>query len=318
MFHCKHAGTFPYLFIFAFILLMAGYALASTIYQEKELADYSSTCLDCHEDYLKTLKDSPHSFSPEEMNSRFPIGCISCHDGWKEHLEDPGVETISNVMEEPLGRQEDICARCHVTLHQTSMAGDDPHARVDITCTECHTVHNNLNRFLLKSDRDNYCLECHRAVGAEFNSNSFHPLETGNVRCIDCHKLGRIEDYLTRIGNDWRCQNCHSELSGPFVYEHKVVYSHYVEGNGCIECHEPHGSANRSLLKQPGDGLCYQCHTIPPGHITNHSGFPARTPCVSCHSEVHGSNDSRLFLAPDLNMRFASDCYQSGCHTRGN
>ena len=115
-------------------------------------------------------------------------------------------------------------------------------------------------------------------------------------------------------GLNWKCQGCHSDVAGPYLYEHPVTYQHLVEGVGCTECHSPHGSPNDRLLTQPGNGVCLQCHGTPPGHRTRHSGLGTKLACVDCHSDIHGSYDNNKFLDPMLGTKLFPNCYQSGCH----
>ncbi len=198
------------------------------------------------------------------------------------------------------------------------MATTDPHALSGITCLDCHSIHNNANSRLVNDDRENYCQACHSNVMAEFKRRSSHPLEAGYIRCVDCHCLGEAHDPLGTTGFDWRCQQCHSEVSGPFLFEHEVVNAHGIDGGGCTECHNPHGSPNDRLLVQPGNRLCNQCHGVPTGHRVTHGGIGRRYDCMDCHSEIHGSQESKSLLDPLLGSKLYPDCYQSGCHTTGN
>jgi predicted CXXCH cytochrome family protein len=90
-----------------------------------------------------------------------------------------------------------------------------------------------------------------------------------------------------------------------------------VEGGGCGECHEPHGSENDRLLRQPDEGVCLQCHITPPGHLNMPAlhGFVADIEnCVACHSEIHGSFVSSRFLDPLLQGRLGSPQPCADCH----
>jgi DmsE family decaheme c-type cytochrome len=252
--------------------------------------------------------------SDGEIKSPLFVGCINCHDGWKKHLEDPSAETIVNPSGLTSIDQSEVCNRCHQTAHQQAMVTTDPHFRADISCLDCHAVHNNPHKKLVKDDSQNFCLSCHNEVAGEFHRRSNHPLQSANIRCTDCHKIDDIKDPSLAVGHNWNCQSCHSDYAGPFLYEHPVVYDHLVEGGGCVECHQPHGSPNDRLLNQPQNGTCLQCHGTPPGHRTNHSGLGTKLACVDCHSEIHGSYDNKLFLDPDLGNKLFPDCYQSGCH----
>lgn len=276
-------------------------------------------CLDCHENIDATLKNSPHEIrAVEKSRESMAVTCIDCHDGWKEHLKNPEAGNIQKGSEISPARQGAVCGGCHVTPHQTAMVTDDPHFGAGLSCSTCHRIHGNRNRYLVNEDLDNFCTSCHTATAMEFERRSAHPVESGNIRCVDCHQLGSLTNSEFKVGFDWQCQRCHEERAGPFPYEHPVVYSHLVEGGGCTECHEPHGSVNDRLLKQPGKTLCLQCHGIPPGHQTNHSGLGARYDCVQCHSEIHGSFSNRLLLDPELGDKLVPNCYQAGCHSLGN
>jgi DmsE family decaheme c-type cytochrome len=149
----------------------------------------------------------------------------------------------------------------------------------------------------------------------EFKRRSAHPLESGNIRCTDCHDIAGIDDPLLAAGLNFDCQECHAEKSGPFIYEHPVVNNHTVDGRGCVACHEPHGSPNDRLLNQPGNLVCLQCHAVPVGHRLQHSALGAKLACIECHNQVHGSFDGSKFLDPDLGLKLFPDCFQSGCHS---
>lgn len=278
-----------------------------------------SVCLDCHEDMLISLTDSPHeiSKSPDNTNA-MNVTCNDCHDGWKEHIEDPTRDNITRPSELTQMAQGEVCGRCHLTAHQSAMVTTDPHSRTDLSCSSCHSIHGNMNEYLVRENLDNFCFSCHSSVAMEFKRRSAHPVEPGNIRCVDCHDLSSIKNAEFEIGFDWRCQTCHEEIAGPFLYEHPVTYSHLVEGGSCMECHEPHGSVNDRLLRQTTRALCFQCHNTPPGHATMHSGLGSKHDCVQCHSEIHGSYSNSLLLDPDLGSKMFPDCYQSGCHSVGN
>jgi len=284
-------------------------------YPRAEIIEQSLVCLDCHDGMTATLDGSAHQLSTAEgLVAPQAVGCINCHEGWAQHLDDPSRETIVDLSALSSHDQAATCGACHQTPHQSAMVISDPHARAGLNCTSCHTIHgNNLPR-LLPDDRATFCLDCHPEIKSEFARRSAHPLESGNITCLDCHDLSGMSDPMLAVGLNWSCQDCHSELSGPFLYEHPVVNSHLVDGGGCIECHEPHGSPNDRLLTQPNDGTCRQCHGIPIGHRQAHAGLGSKLACVDCHSEIHGSYDNPKLLDPQLGTILFPNCYQSGCH----
>ncbi|MBU1700045.1 MAG: hypothetical protein KJ970_09115 [Candidatus Eisenbacteria bacterium] len=296
------------------------------------IAEQIDECLGCHEGLDQSLVGTAHQISGVRKDGADPEGatCMSCHVGWRNHLEDPSRDNITTPREMTPAGQVTLCGRCHMTPHQVQMAGPDPHALANITCSDCHGIHGRLEIDAPSQERSQErsqkfsqmkggpCARCHNSIIVEFHRRSSHPLEAGYLECTDCHELGMAGNTLTAIGFDWRCQECHAEHSGPFPFEHDVVNKHLVNGGGCIECHEPHGSGNDRLLKQPGNGLCNQCHGIPPGHQLAHSGLGVRLQCIDCHSEIHGSYEDSRFLDPQLGVKLFPDCFQSGCHSFGN
>lgn len=308
-------GAIVALSIFSFLISN----LSAKGYGSQEIVEKSLICLNCHQEMAATLEGSVHRITTNmEMNPAIKVGCIGCHDGWEGHVDEPSKETIGQIKKLSLAKQSEVCGRCHLTAHQVGMITSDPHGRADIGCLDCHSMHNNKNKALAKDDRQNYCTACHEPVAAEFRKRSAHPLESGNIGCIDCHTFGNLKDPALQVGLNWTCQNCHTDKAGPHIYEHPVANEHLINGGGCTECHEPHGSANDRLLVQPGSNLCLQCHEIPLGHRTSHSGLGIKLECVFCHSEIHGSYDNRKLLDPELGTKLFPDCYQSGCHNVNN
>jgi len=310
----KRSALLSFAVLAALIALLFS-AAAAVEYSRAEVMEQSSQCLDCHEGKDASLATSVHRLSNDkDMTSQIAVGCISCHDGWEAHLEDPSEETMSSFTGLLADDQADVCGRCHVTVHQTAMVTTDVHSRAGATCTSCHRVHDNPNHALVTDDRADFCATCHTGVASEFKRRSAHPLESGNITCLNCHDFSGISDPMLAVGNDWTCQKCHTDVAGPYPYEHPVNYTHLVEGGGCTECHEPHGSPNDRLLKQPENGTCLQCHGVPPAHRTMHSGLGTKLACVDCHSEIHGSFDNGKLLDPMLGSKLFPDCFQSGCH----
>lgn len=301
---------------FAAVLWISSPVFADEDYTPEEIQEYSENCLICHDQMANSLKTSPHALTgANNRKGAVDVGCISCHDGWKNHMDDPSVDNIVSGPDTTAIFQAEICSGCHQTPHQVSMTTNSAHAIAGLQCSSCHQIHNNTHLNLVNADREDFCGTCHPATIAEFKLRSAHPLESHNIKCVDCHDIKNIKSSFGTRGIDWTCQSCHPEKSGPFLYEHPVVYNHLVEGEGCTECHRTHGSANDNLLTQPGNGTCMQCHGMPAGHATAHSGFVAQTDCVVCHSEIHGSYDNSLFLDPNLPSKFVANCYASGCHS---
>lgn len=109
--------------------------------------------------------------------------------------------------------------------------------------------------------------------------------------CSDCHVPHPTKDSKVRKDAvKGQCVTCHTEMAGPFVFQHDPVTGH--SGDGCQECHKPHGSSNPKMLNSNTRGLCAQCHTEKLGrHYPGQSCWNA-----GCHVAPHGSNTDPRFL----------------------
>jgi predicted CXXCH cytochrome family protein len=122
---------------------------------------------------------------------------------------------------------------------------------------------------------------------------------------------------MSSSGTNATCASCHLEFQGPFPFEHQATVDYSTEEGGCITCHDPHGSYLPRMLKQPYQSphyqLCSQCHVVPPKHNSNsfHGTIWSGVSCSECHTDIHGSYTSRLFLTPALQ---GQGCINVGCH----
>lgn len=151
-------------------------------------------------------------------------------------------------------------------------------------CTSCHNVHDGkpADALLTKATSET-CRACHAEVFAKFQLNERHRLEEGILECTSCHNPHKPESRMNLAGfKQAECLKCHTDKQGPFVYEHGSV-----EVEGCVACHEPHGTVNRHQLKLPSVGmLCYSCHAVVP-----HNNYTSvDSDCIQCHTYIHGSN----------------------------
>lgn len=281
--------------------------LFSSIGFAAELID-NETCLTCHEGLDQTLAMTPHQLTNDQ------ILCVSCHTGGEVHIEDPSAENIINPQNSFGEDALNNCYTCHKPHTGMGNFGFDMHSSQGMNCSSCHKVHGS-NKSLLLDNKASFCLPCHTEMKLAFSRKSNHPVNQEAVNCLSCHTNS------TDVNNDFAydlertCEGCHQEQAGPFMFEHDAANSYMVGGTGCIECHDPHGSENDNLLKQPGDNLCNSCH-FEQTHTTAHPGRDYQNfNCVSCHTGFHGSMVSNLLLDPYLDQKLFDNCYQSGCHS---
>lgn len=278
--------------------------------------ELTSTCVGCHEGVDTLLAKTPHRLilsSDERRMGNSPAGCTDCHLNTEKHLEEPGIGNITNPSKVTSLENYEICTSCHSDPHSQDNPVSDVHSRNNVDCSTCHSVHHPKEKCLLLSSPNDLCLSCHQELSGKFFLVSHHPVTQKTILCIDCHKLSEpLEEPLSSSNINSECFSCHAEYQGPFPYEHGAVNDYTVEKEGCIYCHDPHGSPNPRLLKQPVGALCLNCHFVPK-HQTAHGGIWAKKDCLECHVDIHGSYTDKNLFGEDL---FGGSCFVYGCHVR--
>jgi DmsE family decaheme c-type cytochrome len=253
------------------------------------------TCATCHAEVAKGFADNPHSKLALEHGGA-GVTCESCHGAGSEHVAGGG--DITKIFNPAKASAKDVdtkCLGCHAGTHPNF--DRSPHAKANVSCISCHSVHASKEEALLKTAQPALCFQCHSDVKPSFSMPFHHKVNEGLVKCSDCHDVhGTFGNNNLKSTADQNliCTKCHMEVRGPFVYEHAAV-----KAEGCTGCHTPHGSQNARLLNMPSiNMLCNQCHS-PVAAGTVHSmnaGSSEITPCISCHTYIHGSNINQAFL----------------------
>jgi len=299
-------------FLIIILVLTTGVAASNWPAQAQSSEVDDETCLACHDGYDTELSNTAHRLMTEGTAS--PVQCVSCHSGAAIHVEDPTTENIGNPASALPHVTEGTCTSCHQGHVMARTAGYDPHFGQDISCTDCHQVHTTHEHQLLDEEAG-FCADCHTGIVSQFERRSNHPLTQEAVSCISCHDFSGNLNIAVGHGAGANCYSCHAEQAGPYLYEHEATSTFSTHGDGCLSCHNAHGSPNEGLLTQHTQGLCRQCHGVPPMHLTQHGGIGNQHDCIVCHSEVHGSYTSRSFLDPDMGIKVGDDpdgCY---CHS---
>jgi DmsE family decaheme c-type cytochrome len=256
----------------------------------------SDVCASCHEAEAKGFATNPHS-KMVLMHGNNGVTCENCHGPGRAHVEGGGdVTKIFNPGKGSAKQVDSTCLNCHSGAHPDFERS--PHARAGVGCTSCHSIHKSEEKAeLLKAPQPTLCFQCHTDARASFSMPFHHPVNEGLVKCSDCHDVhGTFEKSNLRSRNDSNlvCTKCHTEVRGPFVYEHTPI-----KAEGCMGCHSPHGSQNARLLNMPNINLlCNQCHSpVSAGTVHGmNAGSSELTPCTDCHTYIHGSNLNVAFL----------------------
>jgi DmsE family decaheme c-type cytochrome len=256
----------------------------------------ADTCASCHEAESKGFSTNPHT-KMMLMHGSTGVTCENCHGAGSEHVAGGGdVTKIFDPAKAPAKDVDAKCLTCHAGAHPDFLRS--PHAKASVSCVSCHSVHHSEDsEHLLKASQPTLCFQCHTDTKAAFSMPFHHQVNEGLIKCTDCHDVhGTFEKSNLRSRNDSNliCTKCHTEMRGPFVYEHTPI-----KAEGCMGCHNPHGSQNARLLNMPSiNNLCNQCHS-PVSSATIHgmgAGSSELTPCTDCHTYIHGSNMNVAFI----------------------
>jgi DmsE family decaheme c-type cytochrome len=266
----------------------------------------AADCQGCHEKAVNP------AFS-HSKHAAIDQSCASCHENVAEHVKSQlaGEKGPVPTMKDKTPKQVNAtCLTCHEKANQASFLSS-MHARRNVACTSCHSVHNpKSEQAQLKTRTDSEtCFSCHKSERAKSMRSSHHPVREGRMACSSCHNPhdGVRPKMMKADSVNELCYTCHAEKRGPFLFEHAPVRE------DCVSCHEPHGSNHSRLLAQKAPNLCWNCHLSGSGHFgsgDNHStelgvpvapaGSPSGYPtsgsrflersCRTCHVKIHGSN----------------------------
>jgi DmsE family decaheme c-type cytochrome len=270
----------------------------------------SSTCQGCHEDIFNAFQKNPHQAVEKDKKRGFEEkACESCHGPGSKHAESMSAADIVNPSKLKPGANDKLCLTCH--LNQPTHVGriNSSHARNQVSCSSCHSIHKNGPHGLVarkQSEVNAQCAKCHTDVWTSFQKPYKHRLPEGAMSCVDCHNPhgGFLPRGMVRTANanEPGCLKCHGDKRGPFTFEHAPVKT-----EPCATCHEPHGSSNpRMLTRAQVRFVCLECHANLPGPTAPANGTLGTVPpaihdlrsprfqnCTLCHQKVHGSYVSR-------------------------
>ncbi len=260
-------------------------------------------CAVCHEEVVKAFDRNPHNVLEKSPKFNLKNSCESCHGPGEEHASNNGdVTKIISFKGNAKAVYTKQCLACHQKDQEVEGFHGSLHSKSGLTCVDCHGIHKGarLTR-LLKEPATNLCLSCHISQRGEFSKPFHHRVREGSVQCVDCHQPHTgIERHQmrARFTGEETCTKCHTEKRGPFVFEHAGLTI-----RNCQACHEPHGSNNsKMLIRSTVRQLCLECHSTSKNVLTSQppSFHDVRTPryqnCTTCHTKIHGSNSSPIFL----------------------
>jgi len=206
--------------------------------------------------------------------------CATCHEEKSKGFEHASHARLSVVA--PDGKDVSSCEACHGPASLHVKLGDGK------------------NIINPKNDPET-CFKCHLEKRGEFSLPNAHQVLNGKMSCGDCHDVHegnaiKGSGAATLEAENETCLKCHTAQKGPYVFPHQAMRE------GCVACHNPHGSVNKKMLAQRDANLCTKCHLETPttaGTIVvggaNHNSRMGNADCwtAGCHEAVHGSNAHR-------------------------
>jgi DmsE family decaheme c-type cytochrome len=286
----------------AVLALMFGLPLAGqeAAPPEPQAAEATMSCSDCHEDQVKAFAGNAHA-----QKGITNAVCESCHGSGTEHIEGGGDKEKITV---PKGRAgaDKTCLSCHDRSTTSRSHRGGVHANSGaVNCFSCHSIHHAAEgeEHLLVKNELALCATCHSTQTASLRNKPFaHRIGQGGLSCLSCHEAhnrGGRESIRPTAAGELACFNCHTDKRGPHVFPHGAI-----SAGDCMNCHDPHGSANARMLKRANTTqLCLECHSPttmasagsqPPSfHNISNARFQN---CTTCHVAIHGSNRSPQLL----------------------
>jgi predicted CXXCH cytochrome family protein len=256
-------------------------------------------------DYLMTLTgQSTAGAKPAAAPRTSVTGCETCHGPGRAHADaeqdaagDPtkemaGTKLIFKFQASPKENSE-RCMTCHVTSKQQESFDHSQHAAAGISCDQCHAAH------LVKEVKDQSKGSLPHAQEAFFQV----PQLPETSRWLHSSLLKDAQPNL--------CFSCHGNIQAQFALP---VHHRVPEGlMKCTDCHNPHGSNNRSSLNATQWETCIKCHVEKRGpYVYEHAAVRVEG-CVVCHSP-HG-NTNHFMLVRREGRQLCLQCH-TGFHAQ--
>ena len=222
--------------------------------------------------------------------------CMTCHAGH--------AESFSKTLMGRIGKNQPgkfACENCHGAGSQHVKLGGGRGVGGIISFRA-----EDLSRSVQENNA--ICLACHEKGDRTYWSGSAH--EVRNVACTNCHTIMKSVSQkfqLKTVYEPETCFQCHKDKRSQMARS-----SHMPLREGkitCTDCHQPHGTANPSLLREATiNDNCYKCHAEKRGpFLFEHE--PVRVNCLNCH-EAHGSiNEFSLKVS---RPRLCQECHGFG------
>ncbi|MFQ5503740.1 MAG: cytochrome c3 family protein [Planctomycetota bacterium] len=227
-------------------------------------ANIADNCFECHE---QEVRDEPFLHAPVAIGA-----CTACHD---PHSSPHPWQLVAVGSE--------LCLGCHTEKRKELATRRHVHRPVIEDCGQCHDPHDGPDPARLRKRVPELCFGCHANIAEKTaKSEVKHGALDQDRSCLHCHDphAAGFSRLLRQTPADL-CLSCHDTPmlteTGmlPNMKSHLAANPEHhtpVRQGECSACHEPHGSANRRLLRRsyPEEfyapfaveryQLCFSCH----------------------------------------------------------
>lgn len=226
----------------------------------------SRMCRTCHSKEIRQFRKAKHPHPSLERN------CLNCHNPHKSR--NPKLARR---------RGNALCVNCHKSNKARSRFRSNHYKQTN--CLKCHNPHGSDHKKGLVLAANKLCVSCHKEFPkAQKTAKSYHGVDAIGKSCTSCHEHHHSRHpKLLQTKGDALCLNCHNKplksRQGKSILNIKAHLAKNPRRHGstgkqvaCRECHVPHTSKHRLLLKLPLVGsfyvpytqknyaLCFSCH----------------------------------------------------------
>ncbi|MES0446384.1 MAG: cytochrome c3 family protein [Desulfobacterales bacterium] len=291
-------------------------------------------CLNCHQKVLPEKARSAHTMVAGG-------NCNKCHNSHG-----------SNNKFILLKSGNDLCLDCHKDMGEKIKNDEFKHKSLGKGkgCLNCHDPHTSTRfSFLLKKDAPSLCLGCHKTDKPSFKTQHMnYPVADSNCsschnphgsdkkgilyatahapvsekKCAECHAGPKSRAPLkTKKRGTELCRQCHKDMLDKTFSKNRVHWP-LMDNTGCLNCHNPHATKQKKLVKGPIVSVCGRCHSdtveLQKLSINNPKNKqlcePVKTGnCTSCHAPH--SADNILLIAQSSSTDLCGKCHEWHTHS---